>query len=91
MSLPYYRNFGWDPVVLCVAAASQDGVREPELEQTVPPDIEVVHCPAQPLPWKRRVGVRNVGCAAGCIFFSPARDSSGRSGSISCIFPTCSL
>ena len=36
MSLPYYPEHGWEPVVLAVAARYQAGVFEPALAQTVP-------------------------------------------------------
>ena len=61
MSLPYYRANGWEPIVLCVGTASQDGVLEPELEQTIPPDIRLVRVPALSLRWTRFLGMRNLG------------------------------
>jgi hypothetical protein len=61
MSLPYYRAGGWEPIVLCVDDGEVDGVREPELARTIPPDIKVVRCGALPLRWMRWLGVRNVG------------------------------
>ncbi len=61
MSLPHYRAHGWDPVVLCVADPWQDGVREPELEQTIPTDVRVFRVPALSLRWTRLLGVRNLG------------------------------
>jgi hypothetical protein len=74
MSLPHYRSFGWEPIVLCVADSWQDGVREPDLEQTVPPDIRVVRCRALPLRWTRLVGVRNIGLRCwGHFLFTGAR------------------
>lgn len=61
MSLPHYRANGWEPIVLCVDDREVDGVREPELAQSIPPDVTIVRCPALPLRWTRLVGVRNVG------------------------------
>jgi hypothetical protein len=61
MSLPYYRGHGWEPIVLCVGDAWQEGVREPELEQTVPTDIRIVRVPALSLAWTRYFGMRNIG------------------------------
>lgn len=69
MSLPYYRAHGWEPIVLCVGDAWQDGVREPELEQTIPPDIEVVRTRAFPTRWSRILGVGNVGLRCWPFFF----------------------
>lgn len=61
MSLPYYRAHGWEPIVLCVGEAWQHGVREPELDQTIPPDIKIVRVPALPLRWTRLIGMGNLG------------------------------
>ncbi len=61
MSLPYYRANGWEPIVLCVGAAWQNGVLEPAMEQTIPPEIRVVRVPALSLRWTRFLGMRNLG------------------------------
>lgn len=61
MSLPYYRAHGWKPVVLCVGDAWQDGVREPELDHTVPTEVRIVRAPALSLGWTRFIGMRNLG------------------------------
>ncbi len=64
MSLPYYRRFGWEPVVLTVHPDDVAGTREPELEQTYPPDVRIVRCRALPLRWTRWVGLGNLGMRA---------------------------
>lgn len=51
MSLPYYRQFGWEPEVLAIDPAEVDSVQEPELLATVPSDVPVIRCRA----WSRRV------------------------------------
>jgi hypothetical protein len=61
MSLMHYRACGWEPIVLCVGDAWQDGVREPGLADTLPPDIRIVRVPALPLGWTRLLGVGNLG------------------------------
>jgi hypothetical protein len=61
MSLPFYRAHGWEPIVLCVGDQWQDGVREPELEQTIPADVRIMRVPALSLRWTRWFGVRNLG------------------------------
>jgi Glycosyl transferase 4-like domain len=61
MSLPFYRENGWDPVVLAVGEPWQDGVREPELLATLPADIRVIYVRALPPRWSRFLGVGNVG------------------------------
>ena len=57
MSLPYYRDAGWDPVVLAVDPAGVDATQEPELAATIPADIPVHRCRA----WRRRFGFGTVG------------------------------
>ena len=61
MSLPHYRAHGWEPIVLCVDDREVDGVREPELIGTIPPEVKVIRSGALPLRWMRWLGVRNVG------------------------------
>jgi hypothetical protein len=61
MSLPYYRANGWEPVVLAVGEPWVEGVREPALAQTVPPDVRVEWCPALSLKWSRRLGLGSLG------------------------------
>jgi len=61
MSLPYYREFGWDPVVLKVDARNVEGVREPELLATIPADARIVRVWACPVRWTRWLGVGNLG------------------------------
>ena len=69
MSLPYYRAHGWEPVVLCVGDAWQDGAREPELERTIPADVRVIRIPAFSSRWTHCLGVRNLGLRSWISFF----------------------
>ena len=64
MSLSYYRQCGWEPVVLCVDARDVAGTRESELELTYPPDIRIVRVRAFSLHWTRRFGLSNLGWRA---------------------------
>lgn len=64
MSLSYYRECGWEPVVLCVHADDVVGTREPDLELTVPSDIRIVRCRALALRWTRWIGLGNLGWRA---------------------------
>jgi hypothetical protein len=73
MSLPHYRAYGWEPIVLAVDDRWQDGVREPELEQTIPPDITIRRSWAIPLAWTRRLGVTNLGLRAWLGLFLKGR------------------
>lgn len=56
MSLAYYRQFGWEPTVLCVSPQTADGVDEPLLAETLPHDIDVVSVDAWPERTCRRFG-----------------------------------
>jgi len=61
MSLPFYRENGWEPVVLTVEDRWQDGVREAELVGTVPSDVRVERTRALPPRWSRLFGIGNIG------------------------------
>ena len=61
MSLPYYRENGWEPVVLAIDPIAHGGVREDALLATVPDDIGVHRCRAFSPKWSRRFGVGNLG------------------------------
>jgi hypothetical protein len=60
MSLPYYRKFGWEPIVLTVHPHLVDGVTEPGLSRTVPDNVRIIRCGALPLKWAKRAGVGNI-------------------------------
>jgi hypothetical protein len=64
MSLPYYRENGWEPIVLTVDPACQEGSREDALLATIPSDIRIHRCGAFPLAWSRRLGLGNLGLRA---------------------------
>jgi hypothetical protein len=64
MSLPYYRRFGWEPVVLTVDERWQEGALEPELLVTIPADVRVVRVRAAPAAWTRRIGIGALGLRA---------------------------
>ncbi len=61
MSLPHYRENGWEPVILTIEDKFQDGVREPALLTTLPRDLRVIRVPAIPLPLARWCGMGNTG------------------------------
>ena len=64
MSLPHYRSFGWDPIVLTVDAARQPEPTDPLLINTLPGDVPIVRTGAVPLALTRLVGVGNVAIRA---------------------------
>lgn len=56
MSLPYFRNFGWDPTVLCLTPETSDGVDDALLAESLPKDIDVVRVDAWSEQKCRRFG-----------------------------------
>jgi glycosyltransferase involved in cell wall biosynthesis len=64
MSISYYRQCGWEPVLLCVHADDVVSTREPALEQTYPSDIRIIRCRALSLGWSRWLGLGNLGWRA---------------------------
>jgi hypothetical protein len=64
MSLPHYRAFGWDPIVLTVNAATQPEPIDALLAATLPANIRIVRTGALPLGLTKRIGIGNVGIRA---------------------------
>ncbi len=60
MSLPYFRENGWDPTVLAVEAGEVEGSQDPLLATTVPADIAVHRVSAYGSRWTRRFGLGNL-------------------------------
>lgn len=56
-SLPYLREFGWDPVVLAVEPDYVEGYRDDHLLATIPDDVEIHRARAFDYRWTRRVGL----------------------------------
>lgn len=61
LSLPFFREFGWQPIVLAVDPAYVDGCHEPDLLETIPQETPVTRVPAIPVNWTRRLGVTAIG------------------------------
>ncbi len=55
-SLGYYRSFGWEPTVLCIAPESSEGVDEPLLAESLPGDADIVRVAAWDEALCRRFG-----------------------------------
>lgn len=66
MSLAYYRQYGWDPTVLCVSPQTADGVDDPLFVDALPADIKVASVDAWPETTCRRLGFGQLAyrCAA---------------------------
>ncbi len=57
MALPYFREFGWEPVVLAVAAEFSENSRDETLMATLPEDCEIHRVHALPAQVTRTVGL----------------------------------
>lgn len=60
MSLPFYRDHGWEPVVLAVDASVVENARDPLLAETLPANICIHRVGAWPAKWSRRLGLGNI-------------------------------
>jgi glycosyltransferase involved in cell wall biosynthesis len=56
VSLPHYRTYGWEVTVLCIEAATADGVYDEALGRSLPDDIRVVRVKAWSERRCRRLG-----------------------------------
>jgi len=61
MACAHLRGFGWEPLVLAVDSAEQDGVKDGLLTASLPKDLRVWRAAAIPRRLTRWAGVRNVG------------------------------
>ena len=61
VSLAYYREFGWDPTILCVEAKTSDCAEDALLAQSLPADISVVRVAAWDEAKCRRFGFGALG------------------------------
>ncbi|HKP46616.1 MAG TPA: glycosyltransferase [Pyrinomonadaceae bacterium] len=64
MSLPYFREFGWEPTVLTVAPSFVEGKHDLQLLKTVPPETTVIATKAVPSAYTRRFGLGDLGVRA---------------------------
>jgi len=60
-SLPHYKKFGWEPIVLTVDEKYIEGIIEHELLKSIPDTIELVRVRAFPLRITRKFGISNIG------------------------------
>jgi hypothetical protein len=63
-SLPYFREFGWDPVTLAVEPEYVEGFRDDLLLETVPDDVQVERVAALDYRWTRKVGLGSIALRA---------------------------
>lgn len=57
MSLPYFKELGWEPVVICVDEKYVEGNLDPLLNHTIPADVEVHKVKAFPAKLTRKFGL----------------------------------
>lgn len=61
LSLPYYRQNGWEPVVLTVNPTAQKEPPDESLVGTLPSDLRLIRCGAMSLKVSRRLGIGTLG------------------------------
>lgn len=60
MALPFLEEFGWNPTILAVRPDCVDGVSDPLLAQTVPPQVPVRWARAIPSRFARSIGASSL-------------------------------
>lgn len=70
MSLPFFREFGWEPVVLTVETDGIEGVKDPLLEHTVPDDVQRRTVRTLPLSLTRRIGIGSLALRTMPFFYA---------------------
>jgi Glycosyltransferase Family 4 len=64
MSLAHFREFGWEPIVLTVHPDYVEGVKDPVLDYSLPPDVQIFRVRALPIRWTRKFGLGSLGLRA---------------------------
>ncbi|MEE3718385.1 glycosyltransferase [Tumidithrix elongata RA019] len=60
MSLPFFEEFGWEPVVLAVRPECIEGVYDRDLEQTIPSHLSITRIGILPAQISKYFGVRSL-------------------------------
>lgn len=60
-SLPFYRNYGWNPIIVCSDKKYVEGYTDESLLHTIPDDIEVIRVKGIPYRFTRLFGLGNLG------------------------------
>jgi hypothetical protein len=60
MSLPFYKDFGWEAEVVCVEKKFTDAVFDDLLSESVPSDIKVHYIKALPKNWTKLFGLGSI-------------------------------
>ena len=61
MALPYFEEFGWEPVILTINPDEQQGIKDPMLCLTVPSWVRTRQAGCLPLALTKWFGIRSVG------------------------------
>lgn len=61
ISLPYYREFGWEPTVLAVDPRHRSDWKDESLLESIPRDVAIHRCSAFDVRFTRLIGVSNLG------------------------------
>jgi glycosyltransferase involved in cell wall biosynthesis len=60
-SISYFKEFGWNPIVITVRTKFVEGKTDNLLLDTIPSDIEIVYIDAFSATWTRKIGLGNLG------------------------------
>jgi hypothetical protein len=61
MALPYFAEFGWEPLILKINPDEQEGIKDPDLCRTVPAGTRTWEAGCLPLGLTKWTGLRSVG------------------------------
>src|SRR5438874_77540 len=61
MALPFFKDHGWEPLILTIDPNQQQGLKDWELSQTVPPETRVWQAGFVPKTLTSWFGLRSVG------------------------------
>ncbi len=61
MSVPFFGEFGWEPLILKINPNEQEGIKDLELNKTVPANIKIWQAGCIPKSWTSWFGLNNVG------------------------------
>lgn len=61
MAVPFFAEFGWEPLILKIDPEQQEGIKDPFLCRTIPEHIRTWQAGCLPLKFTRWLGVRSVG------------------------------
>lgn len=90
MSLPYFRQYGWEPTVMTVDEQYANGFRDELLLETIPTDIEVIKVGAYPEHRTRKLGLGSLSLRS-LPHFRKAGDELLKSGKYDLVFFSTSM